>query len=125
MQDLFRDQDISSMWSLFKCRLLSVRDKHVKTKKLKNQKSRPMWMTQRIDKLIRKRNKSWTKFSNSPSYLLKNKYNQLKREVSKEIKSAKVTFEERLADEIKTEPKAFYSYVRGKSKSKVKVGPLI
>ena len=76
-------------------------------------------------KLIRKRNKLWKKFSNSPSYLLKNKYNQLKKEVSKEIKSAKVTFKERLADKIKTDPKAFYSYVRSKSKSKAKVGPLI
>ena len=57
--------------------------------------------------------------------MLKNKYNQLKREVSKEIKSAQVTFEERLADKIKTDPKAFYFYVWGKSKLKVKVGPVI
>jgi len=49
----------------------------------------------------------------------------LKNKINKEIKKGKRNFEETLASKIKTEPKAFYSYVRSKSKTKDKVGPLL
>ena len=43
----------------------------------------------------------------------------------KEVKDANANFEKRLADNIKTDSKSFFAYVRKRSKTKVKVGPLI
>ena len=41
------------------------------------------------------------------------------------IRKVKKSFEKKLSVNIKSEPKSFYAYVRSKSKTKTKVGPLI
>jgi hypothetical protein len=51
-------------------------------------------------------------------------YNKIRNKVTSEIRKAKKNFEINLAEQIKENPKLFYGYVRSKSKTKVKVGPL-
>src|SRR5207244_13432315 len=48
---------------------------------------------------------------------------KLKKSV-KENNIAKILFEQNLADNIKRDSKSFYSYVRSKQRSRVRVGPL-
>ena len=52
------------------------------------------------------------------------KFKKIRNEITSEIRKEKKAFEEKLADKIKIDPKSFYSYVRSKSKTKCKVGPL-
>ena len=42
-----------------------------------------------------------------------------------EIRKTKKSFEKKLSVNINSDPKSFYAYVRSKSKTKTKVGPLI
>ena len=48
----------------------------------------------------------------------------MRNNVVKEIRKAKNTFEKKLVNSIKRNPKSFYSYVRSRCKTKDKVGPL-
>ena len=82
-------------------------------------------MTNKIKKMIKKRNKAWKRYNDAPQYRSLRKYKKLRNGAIKEIRLRKKLFEEELADKIKTEPKAFYSYVRSKTKTKQRVGPLL
>ena len=42
----------------------------------------------------------------------------------KTVRKAKLKFEKKLAKQVKEDPKSFFAYVRSKSKTKDKVGPL-
>ena len=81
-------------------------------------------MRKGIGKLIRKRNRKWEKFKEWPTFSARIEYNKLRNKVTSEIRKVKRNFEQNLAEQIKDNPKLFYGYVRSKSKTKVKVGPL-
>ena len=85
----------------------------------------PKWMSKRILKCIKKRNRAWTEHKEAPSFHKLRKYREKRNKVNGDIKKSKRNFEEKLSEKIKTEPKAFYAYVRSKSKTKDRVGPLL
>src|SRR5277367_1371747 len=69
--------------------------------------------------------KMWNRYKQSKSY---NDYVEYKRALNKsttEYRKAKANFEVKLARDIKRNPKSFYAYVRSKSKTKDRVGPLV
>ena len=82
-------------------------------------------MTVKIKKLIKKRNKAWKRYDEEPNFKRHGKYKDLRNKVTKEIRTRRKMFEESLARKIKEQPKAFYSYVRSKTKTKERVGPLL
>ena len=53
------------------------------------------------------------------------RYKALRNKTNKETSKKKREFESKLADRIKTNPKEFYAYVRSKTKTKDRIGPLI
>jgi len=81
-------------------------------------------MTKRLQKLIKKRNKAWKNFKNNPQYHKLDDYKNKRNQVTKTILSNKRTFEENLANRIKTDPKAFYAYVKSKTNLKDRIGPI-
>ena len=66
----------------------------------------------------------WKKFQNTKLYEDYVVYKKHLNLATKEIRKAKKSFEKKLSENIKNDPKSFYAYVRSKSKSKPKVGPL-
>ena len=81
-------------------------------------------MKERVKKLINGRNKAWKKFRDRPSYENQIRYKKLRNEVTKEIRETKESFENKLAENIKEDPKTVYAYVRSKSKSRSEIGAL-
>ena len=112
------------MWKIFKREITEIRDSQVPIAKV-YKRVYPKWMTGKIKKLIKKRNKAWTRYESQPNYGRHGKYKKLRNKVTKEIRNRRKMFEESLARKIKEEPKAFYSYVRSKTKVKERVGPLV
>ena len=120
----FLGKSVEDMWSFWKNVMVKYRDAYVP--KAKNYKrSYPKWMTGKIRRGIRKRNKAWQRYNASPQHQRLRKYQKLRNKVNKHIRTSKRAFEESLAEKIKYDPKAFYSYVRSKSKTKDRVGPLL
>ena len=75
-------------------------------------------MKQNIIRVIRKKRKLWTKYKERKEYRDYLIYKSAESKVKKEVYKAKRDFEVKLAKDIKKNPKAFYSYVRSKSKTK-------
>jgi len=74
-----------------------------------NNKKQPLWMKKRIRKLIKGRNRAWIIYKDWPSYENQARYKMRRNIVSKVIKEAKNSFEYRLAQNIKEDPKTFYA----------------
>ena len=79
--------------------------------------NKPLWMTHRAFKAKNNKYFYWKKFQESKlhaDYITYKKYHN--RDVT-EIRKAKKSFEKKLSENIKSDPKSFYAYVRRKSKT--------
>jgi ribonucleases P/MRP protein subunit RPP40 len=120
----FKERSVNDMWNFFLKILVNLRDTYVPERKF-GKRIFPMWMNNGIKKKIKKRNKAWDEFKTSPDYRKQDKYKDLRNKVTNMIKKAKINFEEGIAGKVKDDPKAFYSYVRSKGRTKVGIGPLL
>ena len=83
------------------------------------------WMTKGSLKAIKKKHTRWKKYQCCQTNTNKGLYEMAKREARKEIKAAKMGYEKRLSENIKTKSKAFWNYVQSKTKTRESVGNLI
>ena len=67
----------------------------------------------------------WKKYQYCQTNTNKGLYETAKREARNEIKAAKMGYEKRLSENIKTNSKAFWNYVQSKTKTRESVGNLI
>lgn len=118
------NQDVFTVWDKIKYDLLDLRDTFV-SKKSEHQKYKAKWITSSVRRLQRRKKKAWIKYQSNPNDTeLYDTYKcKLRRSVS-ENKKAKLAYEAKLADNIKTDCKSFYAYVNPKSRSSHKVGPI-
>ena len=81
-------------------------------------------MDYRACRALKKKYQAWKRYTGSPSY---QRYVDFKRDRNaaiRELRRSKRRFEERLAENIKTDSKTFFRYVRSKVGSREKIGPL-
>ena len=93
-------------------------------RKIKRKQANSPWMTGTVAKAMKKRKKAWRRFLELPNDYCERKYKLLRNRLTLEITKAKRIFESKLTQNIKADPKSFYSYVKSKSRTIVKVGPL-
>jgi len=67
-----------------------------------------LWIKRRLKKLIKEKNRAWTIFKDRPSYVNRARYKMRRNEVCNEIREAKKSFEHRLTQNIKEDPKTCY-----------------
>lgn len=67
---------------------------------------------------IKDKRKKWNKFLNCKNEINKNNYQESKLKATKDAKKAKVEYENRLAENINTNNKAFWNYVQSKTKTR-------
>ena len=116
-------KDVDTMWCSFRDILTESITMYIPLAKSCRRKY-PRWMT-REARIARKcKYKMWKRFQLSQSYNDKVEYKRALNAATNACKDAKRSFEKKLSDEIKVNPKSFYSYVRSKSKTKDQVCPL-
>jgi len=123
-EEIYRDQGVEEMWNFFQRKLIEMRDKYI-PESVPKKRELPKWMTGSVKKSIKKRNKAWQKYVDEPTYTNLGRYKALRNKTNKEISKKKREFESTLADRIKSNPKHFYAYVRSKTKTKDRIGPLM
>ena len=89
-----------------------------------NRKNRCMWMNWETRKSIKARNRYWKKYILTKQYGDYIKYKQTRNRTVKAVRRAKNKFEKKLVNNVKKDAKSFYAYVRSRSNTKDKVGPL-
>ena len=78
-------------------------------------------MTNRATKLVKQKRKVYSKYKDKDHPA----YKKIAAKAAREVRNARRRFEIKLSANIKKDSKSFYAYVRSKSSSKVKAGPLI
>ena len=81
-------------------------------------------MTRKAMRARKGKMRMWGRYKESKSYNDYTGYKRIMNKATKEYRKAKRKYERTLVEDIKKNPKAFYSYVRSKSKTKDVVGPL-
>ena len=121
--DVCMSGDTTECWNSFKKTLLGLEEKYIpfkKYRKVNGSKIKPLWMTNKALKCVRRKNRVYRKYKNCDHPAVKAAH----RQVTKEIKKAKRNFEKKLADNIKQDSKSFFAYARSKSKCKTETGVL-
>src|SRR6266516_3281694 len=118
-------RSVNDFWILLSGVLNNFKEKHIQ--KFKNRMNNEVpWMSERIKKMIKKRNNLYKRFSKSKNIYFKIKYKQLRNKVTKQIRMAKGKYESKIIRRSKNNRKIFYTYVNGSKKggSSRKIGPL-
>ena len=82
------------------------------------------WMDYRACKAVKKKYKAWKRFTDTPDYQSYVEFKRVRNKATTELRRSKRIFEEKLAEGIKKDSKSFFRYVRTKSGTKDKIGPL-
>ena len=115
--------DSEYIWKKLKSDMLNLRDKYIHRKGKRKQKCN--WVTKKVQRCRIAKKNAWIKYlkSNKDSQMYE-KYKSKLRISVRVNRKAKQEFEQKLADNIKSDCKSFYSYINSKSRSKKKIGPL-
>ena len=93
-------------------------------KKRRRQGSKPVWMSKKMMRMIRKKRRMWKAFQDTEQFQKWQEFKKVQKEVQQAVKKAKRKVERKLAKGAKRCPKAFWSYIKKKMGNKVTVGPL-
>jgi len=95
--------------------------KHIAVKCRLNKRNKPIWTTNRVLKAVRHRRQVYSKYKDTkhPACV------KASRVASSLIKEARKHFENQLTRKIKDDRKSFFAYARSKSKTIVRVCPLV
>lgn len=121
--NLFSENDAEFNWTIIKEKLKNIEHKYIPTK-LKRNNNNPNWFNREIKDLIHSRDRAHKANTRDPTEINKENYQNLKRQVKRNIKVAKRNFEKSIADNSKRDPKRFYSYVSRKKSVKETIGPI-
>ena len=114
---------VEDKWYAFKTRLEVIVDEHVPTRTRKKRKQ-PPWWNEQIRRARKQKVKAWKRYRLTGSNEDHTEYKRTANRNTKEIKKAKIKLEHKLAKNIKTDPKAYFKYIRGKVEAKDCIGPL-
>jgi len=88
---------------------------------VQKQKYKPIWMTHKVSKLLRKKHGTYAKYksANHPAY------RKVSKAAKSELRKARRNFESMLAQNVKNDNKSFFAYSRSKTRLKTTLGPLL
>jgi hypothetical protein len=121
--DELKGMDANGMWIRFSSIMNEAIELFVP--KSGKGKSNVQWMNRKALRARKNKMKMWTKYKESKTYNNWIEYKRVSNKAVKEYRKAKRKFEKKLVNNIRNNPKSFYSYVRSKSRTKDAVGPVV
>jgi len=121
-QQKFGTSTVEACWSTFKSKIHELESQYVPVKVIPSDKSKskPIWMSHRALKAVKRRHRVYRKYKDSAHPACK----KANKAASCAVRDSRINFEKMLALKIKDDKKSFYAYVRSKTKSKAQIGPL-
>ena len=110
-------------WKAFRDVLDNIQLKYVPTK-LRRVQGKPNWMNNSVMRTIRKKRRLWKHYTTTKDHSDYIAYKAVEREAIKSVRKAKKNYERKLSQEAKSNPKAFYAYLKSKTSNRETVGPL-
>jgi len=118
-----RHPEANEMWNTFSNTLNTAIERFVPMKEYKVRRY-PQWMTRSARRAQKYKSRMWIRYRESKAYNDLVEYKRAQNKAVSEFRRAKRTFERKLVKNIKENPRSFYSYVRSKTRTKDRVGPL-
>ena len=87
-------------------------------------KSKPIWMTYKAQKAVNSKYNSWKTYTRSKQHYDFEDFERKRNQATREVMRARMTFEKKLARNLKTDVKTFWRYVNNGMKVRVPVGDL-
>ena len=124
-EEKMADLNVEEAWQVFKSICFDLIDKHVPANNVEKKISnKPKWFNNEIKVKLSQKKSAWKEYRNNPSEEAEARYKKLNNQLRKVVKNGKRQFEMKLASEIKSCPKRFYSYVTNKNAKDNNVGPI-
>jgi hypothetical protein len=92
--------------------------------KLRRSGNRPLWMTANIMRMLRRKRRLWRAYTGERYYREFVAYQEVQKELKKQIGKAKRKLEKSLAKKARKNPRKFNSYLKSKTRNRVSVGQL-
>ena len=121
--DMFESLDVENRWKLFRGAVDTAVKMFVPVETNKQRKF-PKWMNRKAKRARNVKIKLYRKYKDTGTYNDFVEYKNARNRATREFRNAKRSFEKRLCENIKNNPKSFYSYVRSTTKFRATVGPL-
>ncbi len=119
--DVLHSCTASEAWAKFRDTIMRLVDKHVPSRP-RRQPNKPVWMNREVLRAVRKKRRLWKKARCGTQEM--SKYKEAVKDTARKIRNAKRNFEKKLSKEKPGSSRPFFSYVKGKTKSRVTIGPL-
>ena len=113
-------KSMEDAWSTFMNKISIIIKKDIPVRKSGSRYYQTPWMNETACKAIKAKRKAWRNYIYNPSIhtCTSHIYKEKRKEASKRAKEAKVEYERSLAKNIKSDSKAFWRYVKSKTKVK-------
>ena len=99
-------------------------EKYIPKRGKKGRKSQP-WISTEVREGIKAKNKAWKEFKKDNSTDKWNEFKRVRNESNRKVHECKCNFELKVANEIKSNPKQFWNYVKSKSKKQTEFPDMI
>ena len=83
-----------------------------------------MWITNKVTKTAKDKLNKWKKYKGEKTTETYRQYKKAQNLASKTVRAAKHRIEKNIASNIKSDPKAFYKYIKQKTKNKQEITAL-
>ena len=120
-EDLFSGKTALEKYEVFANTCTRLIDKHIPKVRCEKGKGKPKWMTKEVSRQIVAKERAWKRLKARKTPNRRENYRQERNKTNIMIKFAKMDFEKKLCQDIKDNPKYFWSYVRSKTKFKENV----
>ena len=110
-------------WSMLKEAILNANEKSIPSKTLSGKDKLP-WLTNHLRLLIRRKNSLHTKYKKTGSKRLLYLWKKIRRQLNKQLHSAKNNYINNIIGDIKTNSRPFWRYIRSQRKDNQSMPPL-
>ena len=121
--DKMKNKTATECWNILRGELDSAIDKYVPMKK-QGKQSKKKHLSKEAFKKIRYKQSMWRVYKHTEKVKDYEVYKEALNAATNEVRKSKRNFEHKLAQNIKSDSKSFYAYVRSKQNVRDKVGPL-
>jgi len=121
--EMMSSDSIQDNWDNFKHLLRDAISHYVPTSVPKLNKS-PPWLSKSLSRTINAKHAAFSRYRKFKTHSDYVNYKAKRNEVKTKIRAAQLSYEQSLLDKFRSNPKAFYSYIKSKQKVKPGIGPL-
>ena len=115
---LFDGKTVLEKYDIFVKICIELIEKYVPKRRVVVGRAKTKWMTKEVRNQIITKERAWKRLRARKTPLRAEKYRQERNKTNAMVKLAKIVFEKKLAQDIKCNPKHFWSFIRSRTKLK-------